>query len=105
LDGTQYSPTKPTGSPIMNSPDSGVLDAVLDAPAEDVGVKVLDSESHGQKRSDQAEKVLSDLHGSDVAVLPKTMLMAEKFGAWVSPVRGEIDVDATASAAVVQYIA
>src|SRR5699024_11954575 len=78
LDGKQYSPTKPAGSPIMNSPDSGVLDAVLDAPAEDVGVKVLDSESIGQKRSDQAEKVLSEFHGSDVAVLPKTMFLDRK---------------------------
>jgi len=105
LDGKQYSPTKPAGSPIMNSPDSGVLDAVLDAPAEDVGVKVLDSESIGQKRSDQAEKVLSEFHGSDVAVLPKTMFLAEKIGALVSPVSGDIDVDATAYADVAKDIA
>src|SRR5690625_1045243 len=105
LDGKQYSPTKPAGSPIMNSPDSGVLDAVLDAPAEDVGVKVLDSESIGQKRSDQAEKVLSEFHGSDVAVLPKTMFLAEKIGALVSPVSGDIDVDATVYADVAKDIA
>ncbi len=105
IDGKEYSSRKPSFSPPVNSPDSGVLDAVLDAPAEDVGVKVLDSESIGQKRSDQAEKVLSEFHGSDVAVLPKTMFLAEKIGALVSPVSGDIDVDATAYADVAKDIA
>src|SRR5699024_12701840 len=92
-------------SPRMIRPDSDVLVAFLDASAEDVGVKVLDSESIGQKRSDQAEKVLSEFHGSDVAVLPKPMFLAEMIGALVSPVSGDIDVDATAYADVAKDIA
>src|SRR5699024_7673105 len=86
LDGKEYLSSKPTGSPRGNSPDSGVLEAVLDASAEDVGVKILDSEAMGQKRSEHAEKILSEFHGSDVAVLQKSMFLAEKVGSLVSPV-------------------
>lgn len=108
-DGREYSPTKSSDSPSVNDADSAVsddaLDAVLDAPAEDVGVQVLDSEAMGQKRSEYAEKILTEFHGSDVAVLQKTMFLAEKVGSLVSPVSGVMKVDETAYADVAKDIA
>lgn len=105
LDGKEYSSRKSTVSPPVNNSDSGVLDAVLDAPAEDVGVTILDSETMGQKRSEHADKVLSEFHGSDVAVLQKSMFLAEKVGSLVSPVSGAMEIDEDAYTDVAKNIA
>lgn len=81
------------------------LDAILDSPAEDVGIQLLDAQEMHEKRTTQAEKILAEFHGSDVAVLEKTLFLAEKVGSLVSPVSGTMNVDQSAYSHVAKDIA
>lgn len=101
IDGKAYLSSTPQASPSVNDADS----SVLDAPAESAGVQALDSEEIGKRRSERAEKILDEFHGSDVAALHKTMFLAEKVGGLVSQVTGDIDVDEATYADVAKDVA
>jgi predicted DNA-binding protein YlxM (UPF0122 family) len=85
--------------------ESHSLDAVLDAPAQEVGVQLIDPEAVNQRRTSHAEKILKEFHGDEVAVLHKTLFLAEKVGSLVSPVSGAMNVDQSAYSHVTKDIA
>lgn len=91
-DGKEYSSSTPSHSPSAKSEDIGVLDDVLDAPAENAGVILLDPQQWQQQDNDRTEKILVKFHGSESAALEQTMFLAEKIAGLVSPVTAEIDI-------------
>lgn len=105
IDGKEYSSSKLSGSQSVNDADSGVLDAVLDAPAESAGVILLDPEERQQQENERIEKIFVKFHGSESAALEQTMFLAEKIAGLVSPVTAEIDVSKTAYGDVAKDIA
>jgi|SRR5690625_99057 len=104
-DGKEYSSSKPSHSPSTKSEDVGVLNDVLDAPAESAGVILLDPQERQQQKNDRTEKILFKFHGSESAALEQTMFLAEKIAGLVSPVTAEIDVSKTAYGDVAKDIA
>jgi len=113
-DGRQYPAHKPTpdmpdtfpSEPIEQLPGQTVvddvidvpgtdvdLDAVLDAPAEDVGIKPLDVAEMQSARDARTVKLLDAFHGNDIGSLPRTMQLAEQISGLVSPLDGDISVD------------
>jgi|GEM_PF-1728226 len=72
------------------------LDAVLDAPAEDVGVTPLDASEIQSERDSRISKLLEAFHGNDLGSLPRTMKLAEQISGLVSPLSGHVSVDSDA---------
>src|SRR5699024_11172529 len=69
------------------------LDAVLDAPAEDVGIEPLDVAEMQSARDARTVKLLDAFHGNHIGSLPRTMQLAEQISGLVSPLDGHISVD------------
>lgn len=69
------------------------VDAILDAPAEDVGVTPLDVAEIQSERHSRTSKLLEAFHGKSLGSLPRTMQLAEQISGLVSPLSGDISVD------------
>lgn len=69
------------------------LDAVLDAPAEDAGVTLLEVSEIQSARDSRISKLLEAFHGNDLGSLPRTMKLAEQISGLVSPLSGHISVN------------
>lgn len=69
------------------------VDAVLDTPAEDVGVTPLDFSEIQSERDSRISKLLEAFHGNDLGSLPRTMKLAEQISGLVSPLSGDISVN------------
>src|SRR5699024_1151181 len=79
---------------VIDVPGTDVdLDAVLDAPAEDVGIKPLDVAEMQSARDARTVKLLDAFHGNDIGSLPRTMQLAEQISGLVSPLDWDISVD------------